>query len=186
MIGPLLAYGVGKGAEKAGTISPWRAVFFLLGAMTIVSVPVVWYMMPDSLVTAKFLNERERVIALERLRDNNMGAGSTTVWGWGQTKEGSWTPRPGDGPSCCSAALSLQEVWLPSLVSSSPVWASQISPPWSSPFHLPLWVSSSFLTAAFITNKLKLRAPVIAGLTLFPIGGALAFASCPLLKSIPV
>jgi hypothetical protein len=36
--------------------------------MTIAAVPIVWYMMPDSLVTAKFLNDRERVIALERLR----------------------------------------------------------------------------------------------------------------------
>ena len=37
--------------------------------------------MPDSPVTAKFLNQEDKLIAIERLRANQMGIGSG-VWKW--------------------------------------------------------------------------------------------------------
>lgn len=42
--------------------------------------------MPDSPVTAKFLNEEDKLIAIERLRANQMGIGSG-VWKWDHVKE---------------------------------------------------------------------------------------------------
>lgn len=37
--------------------------------------------MPDSPVTAKFLNKEDKLIAIERLRANQMGIGSG-IWKW--------------------------------------------------------------------------------------------------------
>lgn len=41
------------------------------------------FFLPDSPATAKFLEGPDRVIAIERLRDNNMGT-ETKVWKWYQ------------------------------------------------------------------------------------------------------
>lgn len=41
------------------------------------------FFLPDSPSTAKFLKGRDRVLAIERLRDNNMGT-ETKVWKWEQ------------------------------------------------------------------------------------------------------
>ncbi len=49
--------------------------------LTIVSV-----FLPDSPVEAKFLNENEKLIAIERLRMNQMGVMSRT-WKWDHLKE---------------------------------------------------------------------------------------------------
>jgi len=131
------------------------------------------------LVTAKFLNERERVIALERLRDNNMGAGSTTVWDWGQTKEAFLDPKTWGWSVmlfCCafpSGGLAAFSGLLIAGLGFTNFTALVLTIP---PAALGLIF---LLTATFITNKIKLRAPVIAGLTLFPIGGALALRFVP-------
>lgn len=42
--------------------------------------------MPDSPVEAKFLNEEEKLIAVERLRANQMGVVSTE-WKWEHVRE---------------------------------------------------------------------------------------------------
>jgi hypothetical protein len=42
--------------------------------------------MPDSPVTAKFLSPEDKLIAIERLRANQMGIGSG-VWKWDHVKE---------------------------------------------------------------------------------------------------
>lgn len=59
-----------------------------LGLVTVACVPVIWFMMPDSPNSARFLeNGNDRAIAVERLRDNNMGATGSKVWKWDQARE---------------------------------------------------------------------------------------------------
>jgi MFS transporter, ACS family, allantoate permease len=48
-------------------------MYFLLGGMAFIVAFAVLIWLPDSPSTAKFLTEHERLIALERVRDNQTG-----------------------------------------------------------------------------------------------------------------
>ncbi|KAG9591859.1 putative MFS allantoate transporter, partial [Aureobasidium melanogenum] len=69
-LGGLLGYGIGH--IKAGLPS-WKFEFLIIGALCCVWGVVMMIFLPDSPVTAKGLNEREKRIAVERLRDNQTG-----------------------------------------------------------------------------------------------------------------
>ena len=60
------------GHIKAGLPS-WKFEFLIIGALCCVWGVVMMIFLPDSPVTAKGLNEREKRIAVERLRDNQTG-----------------------------------------------------------------------------------------------------------------
>lgn len=60
----------------------FQSIFLFCGCLTIACTPFV-YFLPDSPATAKFLEGDDRVKAIERLRDNNMGT-EAKVWKWEQ------------------------------------------------------------------------------------------------------
>lgn len=59
-----LAYGI---SQIQGSLEPWRLIFIIEGAPTIAFAPVVYFLLPDSPGTAKFLTEQQQTHALERL-----------------------------------------------------------------------------------------------------------------------
>lgn len=52
---------------------PYQWMFLILGLITILFGVSLWWTLPDSPLTARFLNERERLIAVERLKTNKTG-----------------------------------------------------------------------------------------------------------------
>lgn len=56
-----------------GPFAQWRILYITLGLLGIAVGVVVLVWLPDSPATAKFLTPRERLIALERVRDNQSG-----------------------------------------------------------------------------------------------------------------
>lgn len=52
---------------------PYQWMFIILGVITVCFGSSLWWILPDSPHTAKFLNERERIIAVERLKSNKTG-----------------------------------------------------------------------------------------------------------------
>ncbi|RSH89875.1 hypothetical protein EHS25_001861 [Saitozyma podzolica] len=84
IIGPILAYGIGHATQ---TIHAYQAIFLSLGAISLGIQPLVWFMLPNSPATAKFLRHgNDRLIAVERLRENNTGT-KTSKWKWHQFRE---------------------------------------------------------------------------------------------------
>jgi hypothetical protein len=84
ILGSLLSYGLGH--IKSDRLHEYQIIFLFCGLLTVlVSVPV-YIFMPDSPMEAKFLNEHERLIAVERLRMNQMGVASR-VWKWDHVLE---------------------------------------------------------------------------------------------------
>ena len=58
-----------------------------MGGFSLAIAPIVWYLMPNSPTTAKFLRRGDdRLIALDRLRENNTGTKSST-FKWSQVWE---------------------------------------------------------------------------------------------------
>ena len=48
-------------------------MYFLLGGLAFVVAIAVLIWLPDSPATASFLTEREKLVAIERVRDNQVG-----------------------------------------------------------------------------------------------------------------
>ncbi|CUM64733.1 uncharacterized protein PRCAT00002344001 [Priceomyces carsonii] len=71
MVGALLGYGLGH--ATSASIKPWKLIFLVIGLLNFVWSFVFFLICPDSPSTAKFLDEREKAILVERISKNNIG-----------------------------------------------------------------------------------------------------------------
>lgn len=83
IVGGLLGYGVGH-IETA--VKKWQFVFLICGGFTVLWSVVVFLWLPDTPLNAKFLSDRERAVAIERVRQNRTGIKSTE-FKWSQVAE---------------------------------------------------------------------------------------------------
>ncbi|KAH8588835.1 major facilitator superfamily domain-containing protein [Bisporella sp. PMI_857] len=72
-----LAYGI---THIKGSLEPWRLLFIIEGAPTIAFAPIVYFFLPDSPNTAKFLSEDEQTRAVERMHTRDTTAKSKLNW----------------------------------------------------------------------------------------------------------
>jgi MFS family permease len=84
IVGSLFTYGLGHISSDA--LYKYQIIFLFCGLLTVAYGFVVLAFMPDSPMSAEYLTEREKVIATERLRANQMGVQSG-VWKWDQVWE---------------------------------------------------------------------------------------------------
>ncbi|EME42131.1 hypothetical protein DOTSEDRAFT_89608 [Dothistroma septosporum NZE10] len=90
MIMAPFAYGL---SGVSGTsIEPWRILFLILGLLTVITGGFLLFYMPDNQANARFLNPRQKQIAVERIRVNFQGLG-TRQWNWAQFREAFRDPR---------------------------------------------------------------------------------------------
>ena len=76
LIGSLLLYAIG---HVHGKLAPWRYQFMIIGSVTSVWGIVLWFILPSNPVHASFLTKRQRVVAVERLRSDQVGIENKTV-----------------------------------------------------------------------------------------------------------
>lgn len=88
-VGPI-AYGL-SGVTDA-KIATWKILYLVFGLPTIITGIFCWFYMPDNQINARFLNRREKLIAIERIRVNFQGIGSRK-WKWAQFFEAFRDPR---------------------------------------------------------------------------------------------
>ncbi|KAJ5702023.1 hypothetical protein N7488_009571 [Penicillium malachiteum] len=69
-IGGLLGYGIG---QIKGALPSWKYEFLIIGALCTAWGIIMFIFLPDSPVTAPQLSDREKRLAVERLRDNQTG-----------------------------------------------------------------------------------------------------------------
>ncbi|KAJ6118492.1 hypothetical protein N7471_013112 [Penicillium samsonianum] len=72
-----LAYGI---TQIKGSIEPWRYLFIIEGAPTVLFSLVVFFFLPDSPGSASFLDEREQTEAVERLQAFDTTEKSKVHW----------------------------------------------------------------------------------------------------------
>nr|XP_019013873.1 allantoate transporter [Kwoniella pini CBS 10737]OCF52654.1 allantoate transporter [Kwoniella pini CBS 10737] len=180
IFGPLIAFGVG---HVSSSIRPYQGIFLCMGAISLAGIPVVWYLLPNSPTTAKFLRKGDdRLIALDRLKENNTG-GKSGEWKWNQVKETYTDPKT--------------YMWaLMYLCTSTPAggfgaFSGLITKGFgfdsfqSILMQIPTGVIGiiTLLIGIYFTNKFKARWLVIAIITLFPIAGASAMVNVNRSKS---
>lgn len=76
MFSPMLNYGLGTIKSSR---SGWINMYIFAGSITLAWSVAVWFVLPDDIATAKFLTERQREIATERIRRNEGGSKSHKI-----------------------------------------------------------------------------------------------------------
>lgn len=69
-LAPLINYGLG---HIKGSLATWRYMFIFAGSITVLWALVIFLCMDADPVSARHLSEREKFIAVSRLRSNNTG-----------------------------------------------------------------------------------------------------------------
>jgi len=86
-LGGLIAYGCYKGTQHGEVSLPgWKVLALVAGLLTVIYGIGLFFIMADTPLKAGFLNEDEKHIAIERLRDNHQGVGSRQ-FKWYQFRE---------------------------------------------------------------------------------------------------
>ncbi|OBT52226.1 hypothetical protein VE04_07541, partial [Pseudogymnoascus sp. 24MN13] len=75
IVSPLLNYGLGH--ITGGSLSPWQYMYLVAGAIPVLWALVIYLYLPTDPIKAKGFSDRERYIAVARLRKNNTGIRNT-------------------------------------------------------------------------------------------------------------
>src|SRR5699024_1096352 len=76
ILGGFMSYGLYKQDITIGTpIASWRLLFVIVGAITIFLGILILLHLPDTPTQAWFLNEKEKLMVVERIRSNQQGFG---------------------------------------------------------------------------------------------------------------
>ncbi|KUI59781.1 hypothetical protein VP1G_06990 [Cytospora mali] len=86
LIASLFAFGVGHISED-DRVGPWRWMYIILGIATFLWGIVLWFSLPDSVSSAKFLTAEEKQIATDRIIVSGTGRTEKTSWDWSQMRE---------------------------------------------------------------------------------------------------
>lgn len=87
IVGGAIAYGVSTGLEKNPIgIAPWKFLFIIVGVITFLYGIAMWFLLADSPITAPWLSDSEKHVAVERIRGNQQGIGSK-IFKWYQVRE---------------------------------------------------------------------------------------------------
>lgn len=71
VIGPVLGWGTSK---IEGPLSPWKYMYYIITAISLAWGFVILFLLPDEPATGRFLSEREKEVAIERMRRNQAGS----------------------------------------------------------------------------------------------------------------
>ncbi|KAI0139774.1 major facilitator superfamily domain-containing protein [Pestalotiopsis sp. NC0098] len=74
IVAPLINYGLG---HITGSLSPWRYMYIVAGLITVIWSFVILFLLPPDPTRAKRFSDRERYIAVARMRTNNSGVRNT-------------------------------------------------------------------------------------------------------------
>jgi MFS family permease len=76
LLGSLLLYAMG---QIRGPLPSWHYQFMIIGGVTSVWGIALWFLLPDSPLTAYFLSRENKIVAIERMRWEQSGIENKTV-----------------------------------------------------------------------------------------------------------
>ncbi|KAJ4380369.1 hypothetical protein N0V86_004680 [Didymella sp. IMI 355093] len=71
MVSPLINYGLGH--INGGGLAPWQYMYLVAGSITVLWAFVILFFMPPDPIRARGFNDRDRYIAVARMKENNSG-----------------------------------------------------------------------------------------------------------------
>ncbi|KAK4445133.1 major facilitator superfamily domain-containing protein [Podospora aff. communis PSN243] len=175
-IGGLLAYSLLKMDGVGGQVG-WRWVFWIEGVASLAIAPIIWFGLPNDPTNAYFLNaEEKRLMRIrEKQRAQYMGSEEFS-WKelWIALKDFKmWTSA---GIQFCQCIVLYGfSTFLPSIITSMGYGTLEVQY-----LTIPVYVMGglSFLTLAYISDRLVVRGPFIAFANVFGIVGYILIL-CP-------
>ena len=76
----VLSYALSK--APTSTLKTWQSLFILVGLVTVITAPFIYFFLDSRIEDAKWLTEEERDMALERVRANQTGKGLSREFKW--------------------------------------------------------------------------------------------------------
>ncbi|KAJ7131060.1 major facilitator superfamily domain-containing protein [Mycena epipterygia] len=73
VIGSYVSTGISSISPTAPGPEKWQYIFYILGACTMAWAFVIWFVLPDSPATARFLSPHLRILAVQRVAGNQLG-----------------------------------------------------------------------------------------------------------------
>jgi MFS transporter, ACS family, allantoate permease len=86
IVGGLVAWGIARGTSDGSALAPWKIIFIATGVFTSAVGVVFFFVVPDSQLNCRWLNKRDRLLAIERVRENGQGIGNRH-FKWHQFRE---------------------------------------------------------------------------------------------------
>jgi hypothetical protein len=175
MIGSLLTYGLG---HIKSSLHSYQIIFLFSGLVTVAVSILMFFYFPDSPLTAKFLTQEEKLIAVERLRHNRMGIQSET-WKWNQVRETLCDPKSwfwGALLFCIAAPSGGVGTFGPLIIKSFGFNSFQtilLNVPWGFLQALVVVISS------LVATKFRLKSPVLLFLCVPPLVGCVILYKLP-------
>ncbi|PNY25833.1 transporter [Tolypocladium capitatum] len=167
VFGSLITYGL---ASIDSHMRPYQIIFLFFGVITVAVAGVMFFWMPDSPTEAKFLDDYDKVLAIERLRNNQMGVMSRE-WRYLHFVEALRDPKTWLWfvmIFCISVPSNGISTFGPLIIQSF------VSDPFHAMlFNVPIGFSHviSVSASAYLSMKWKLKGPVILLLCIPPIIG---------------
>ncbi|KAH8673517.1 major facilitator superfamily transporter [Xylariales sp. PMI_506] len=175
MFGSLITYGLG---HISSSLHSYQIIFLFFGIITVVFSFVMFWFMPDSPMEARFLEPRDKLIAIERLRMNQMGVVSRE-WRNDHLREALFDPKTWLW-FCLIFSISIPSGGISTfgpLIISTFGFNSFQTILFNIPFGLVQLIAC--LVSGFLSQRIKMKGPIIA-LLCFP-----AIAGCIVLSVLP-
>ncbi|RFU78238.1 allantoate permease [Trichoderma arundinaceum] len=167
VFGSLITYGL---ASIDSPMKPYQIIFLFFGIVTVAVSGAMFFWMPDSPTEAKFLSDEDKIIAIERLRNNQMGVMSRE-WRYPHFFESLRDPKTWLWVImifCISVPSNGISTFGPLIIKSF------VTDPFQTIlFNVPVGLSHVLAVSlsAYVSMRWKLKGPVIAILCIPPIIG---------------
>ncbi|CAG9942669.1 unnamed protein product [Clonostachys rosea f. rosea IK726] len=167
VLGSLITYAL---ASIHSSLKSYQIIFLFFGLVTVLFAFIMFFRMPDSPTEAKFLSDEDKVIAIERLRDNQMGVMSRE-WRYSQFYETLRDPKTWLWTAmifCASVPSNGIGIFGPLIIKSF------VSDPFKTTlFNIPVGFAHMIAVtgSAYLSMKWKLKGPVLILLCIPPIIG---------------
>ncbi|CZR70050.1 related to nicotinamide mononucleotide permease [Phialocephala subalpina] len=172
--GGALAYGI---SQAKGAIASWRILFLVEGLPTIALAFVAWYWLPDSPAKARFLSERDREIAIE-LSERQPGDRNSSKFEWKQAVGALMDYRSYLPPLIyfgCNVCFASLPLFVPTIISEMGAFTTIQSNGLSAPPYVLCFIS--IVACAFISDRVGVRGPFVAGAGLVAAIGYILLAT---------
>ncbi|KAF4550591.1 MFS-type transporter-like protein 44 [Elsinoe fawcettii] len=176
MFGSLLTWGIAH--INSPVLREYQLIFLFFGLITVVYSFAVYWLLPDSPEQARFFDSDDKMVAVERMRENQQG-NNTHEWKWDHVKEAlrdykTW------GWAAMMFSISVPSGGI-STFGPLIIRAFGYDQFQTILFNIPFGAVQLVATmgGAYAATKLRMKAPILAFLSLPPIAGCVMLLYLP-------
>ncbi|RGP71255.1 hypothetical protein FLONG3_7205 [Fusarium longipes] len=147
-----------------GSVEPWRCLFLIEGLPVWIIAILVWFYLPDNLLSARFLNDREKEVAWHCIsRGQIVDSQESGRVSWLEWRSAFFDWRsyiPGLMYFSCNVCFGSLPLFIPTIISGMGTFDHQASNGLSAPPYVACFIT--ILLCAFVSDRAKLRGPFVA------------------------